>query len=678
MSEVRSMQHEKIKYIVSAFLLSVILFFCYPVKAEEITENLLSENLSIESQINEEKSSETANVESIGLIDSIENHDDEDTDSSNETEETVNNPTETDETVNNPNETEETVNNPTETDETVNNPSETDETLPDINTEEEIDEIELENANQKTEQNDTTMPKYEVQEKNGKLYLVNIETGEYRKDNAWVEHKGAYYFPNADGVLYRDQIITFGPEIAYYMGEDGSVQKNKVVEYKNNLYLLTGEGKANNSNKWVNFDNKWYFPKTNGVLYSNQKITFGPNLAYYMGSNGYTVSGVYQTAGNLYFYQDKPELKNPEQKTAGWIEYNDNSYFAQAGGQLYKNQIITFGPEIAYYMGEDGSVQKNKVVEYKNNLYLLTDEGKADNSNKWVKFNDKWYFPKTNGVLYSNQKITFGPNLAYYMGSNGYTVSGVYQTAGNLYFYQDNPELKNPEQKTAGWVNHNGNQYYAQTNGVLFTKSIRMINGQEYLFDAYGKATAINTGYQYTVKLTAPWSSQLTPIYAPNGCELASVLGALQYKGYDNGVSLATLLAQMPRHSDPNYGFNTNPYGTALGTIYPQALLPTIQQYAPDAYDMSWSSISDWRNALDAGNPIVLWCTSGFNQPYYGGLSYPSNTHVQLITGYSLTNNTFSLMDPYTWSSSSSLKIVNSNTLYNSNAYGGRYAVCIV
>ena len=134
----------------------------------------------------------------------------------------------------------------------------------------------------------------------------------------------------------------------------------------------------------------------------------------------------------------------------------------------------------------------------------------------------------------------------------------------------------------------------------------------------------------------------------------------------------------MPRHSDPNYGFNTNPYGTALGTIYPQAMLPTIQQYAPDAYDMSWSSISDWRNALDAGNPIVLWGTSVFKQPYYGGLSYPSNTHVQLITGYSLTNNTFSLMDPYTWSSSSSLKIVNSNTLYNSNAYCGKYAVCIV
>lgn len=37
--------------------------------------------------------------------------------------------------------------------------------LPDINTEEEIDEIELENANQKIEQNDTIMLKYKVQEK---------------------------------------------------------------------------------------------------------------------------------------------------------------------------------------------------------------------------------------------------------------------------------------------------------------------------------------------------------------------------------------------------------------------------------------------------------------------------------------------------------------------------------
>ena len=108
-------------------------------------------------------------MESIGLIDSIENHDDdnllysgESTPSEKISESEI---FDDDEDTDSSNETDETVNNPNETDETVNNPSETDETLPDINTEEEIDEIELENANQKIEQNDTIMLKYKVQEK---------------------------------------------------------------------------------------------------------------------------------------------------------------------------------------------------------------------------------------------------------------------------------------------------------------------------------------------------------------------------------------------------------------------------------------------------------------------------------------------------------------------------------
>ena len=41
MSEVGSMQYKKTKYIVSQFLLSVILFFCCPVNAEEITEKFI-------------------------------------------------------------------------------------------------------------------------------------------------------------------------------------------------------------------------------------------------------------------------------------------------------------------------------------------------------------------------------------------------------------------------------------------------------------------------------------------------------------------------------------------------------------------------------------------------------------------------------------------------------------
>lgn len=47
------------------------------------------------------------------------------------------------------------------------------------------------------------------------------------------------------------------------------------------------------------------------------------------------------------------------------------------------------------------------------------------------------------------------------------------------------------------------------------------------------------------VVLNVPFVSQLTPTYAPMGCEGASLLMGLQYKGYTS-VSLKTFLDKMP------------------------------------------------------------------------------------------------------------------------------------
>lgn len=80
-------------------------------------------------------------------------------------------------------------------------------------------------------------PQYEIRAIDGNLYIVNIHTNEIRKDNAWVEINGKHYFPNAEGKLYQNRWITFGPKFAHYMGGDG-VAYTGVRQVNKNLHLF--------------------------------------------------------------------------------------------------------------------------------------------------------------------------------------------------------------------------------------------------------------------------------------------------------------------------------------------------------------------------------------------------------------------------------------------------------
>ncbi len=496
----------------------------------------------------------------------------------------------------------------------------------------------------------------------------------------WYDSDGKHYFANEAGQFYRNRWITFGPSIAHYMGSDGAAYTGvKAVGEDLHLFdnLNLQRGVLRKDNAWVKYDGKEYFPNAEGNLYHDRIITFGPTNHFYLGSDGskFNSSKVVNFRDQILLFGDNGKAKTP---TVGWYDIDGKHFFANEKGEFYRNQWITFGPSIAHYMGSDGAAYTG-VRTVGSNLHLFDGRnmrrGVLRKDNTWVEYEGKDYYPRYDGKLYRNQVVTSSNGTLYYVDGNGSKLNSnkIVRYNNRLYMFGKGSTI----QKLNNWVTLDGSRYFVTSNGSLHFKSIRMINGQEYLFDANGRSSATNSGYRYTVKLSVPWSSQLTPIYAPNGCEMASALGALRYHGYDRGVSLSTLLAEMPRHSNPQYGFNTNPYGTALGTIYPNALLPSLQKYAPNSVDISWSTVDGWRREIDNGNPVVLWCTSGFYSPYYGGLSYPSNTHVQLITGYSAENNTFALMDPYTWSSSASLKIVNSYTLANSNAWGGRYAIAI-
>ena len=53
----------------------------------------------------------------------------------------------------------------------------------------------------------------------GSMYYAD-DTGEVVRKAQWIEKDGKRYFSNADGKLYKNQFISFGPR-RYYMGTDG-------------------------------------------------------------------------------------------------------------------------------------------------------------------------------------------------------------------------------------------------------------------------------------------------------------------------------------------------------------------------------------------------------------------------------------------------------------------------
>ena len=193
---------------------------------------------------------------------------------------------------------------------------------------------------------------FKFYKKDNNIYCVNANDNK-PVDKGWIEHKGKKYFCKKDGQLYVNQIISFGPKVAYYMGSDGSVVKSvfrdkEVLRHADyNTGILSHIG-------WIEENGKRYYSKNNlGELYTNQIISFGPKVAYYMGNDGATSKS---------FFWDRGILRHADKYTGilshiGWIEENGKKYYSKNNfGELYRNQIISFGPKVKYYMGSDGSV----------------------------------------------------------------------------------------------------------------------------------------------------------------------------------------------------------------------------------------------------------------------------------------------------------------------------------
>ena len=279
----------------------------------------------------------------------------------------------------------------------------------------------------------------------------------------WISDGENRYFADHNGVVYRNQIITFG-NIWYYMGEDGSVQLGYIKAANGSLYygdLKTGILKKAG---WIEIDGKRYFANERAELYKNRFIKFG-DIYYYMGSDGSVQKGVVQTIDGVY-YAD-PETGIIQNQKVGWMEIGGESYFISPNGRLYSNQIITFG-DIWYYMGPDGSVQKGYKKAIDGTLYYGNPETGILKRSGWIEIGGKRYFANERGSLYKNQIITFG-DIGYCMGADGSVQYGAV-TLNGITYYTD--EITGIIQKKTGWIEKNGKKYFANEAGILYRNQI--------------------------------------------------------------------------------------------------------------------------------------------------------------------------------------------------------------
>lgn len=138
---------------------------------------------------------------------------------------------------------------------------------------------------------------------------------------------------------------------------------------------------------------------------------------------------------------------------------------------------------------------------------------------------------------------------------------------------------------------------------------------------------------------------------APEGCEAASALEALHYKGHATGMSLASFLKTMPiaANGNPYQGFGGTPYAVVDGvyqSIFPSAFTPWVAGFG-GATNISGSSLDGIISQIAAGNPVVAWVTLNYQAPQWHHYDWGNgidNAHVVTVDGYN--GDSMHIVDP--------------------------------
>lgn len=161
-----------------------------------------------------------------------------------------------------------------------------------------------------------------------------------------------------------------------------------------------------------------------------------------------------------------------------------------------------------------------------------------------------------------------------------------------------------------------------------------------------------------------------------NGCEVASLLMGLQYKGYNQGMTLKQIAEAVPKTDDPHTGFVLDIWDLLPldqpHWIAPDALSTFGKKYYEGVVDISGASVHDLKREIDDGNPVIIYGTYCFHHPKSWSGEVPTNLHVMLMIGYYPKTGHIILHDPW-----GGVKIVVTDNLFTTQYNLMKYAVAI-
>ncbi|NKZ22665.1 hypothetical protein HF959_06180 [Pediococcus argentinicus] len=135
------------------------------------------------------------------------------------------------------------------------------------------------------------------------------------------------------------------------------------------------------------------------------------------------------------------------------------------------------------------------------------------------------------------------------------------------------------------------------------------------------------------------------------GCEAASTLEALHYKGKATNYDLKHFIKTMPvaKNGNPYQGFGGTPFRVTYGiyqSIFPSALTPWVQRFS-SAKNISGTNEQGIINSVKDGKPVVSWITLNYRTAVWDKYNWGygvDNAHVVTVDGYN--KNSFHIVDP--------------------------------
>ncbi|MGY3724852.1 Uncharacterized protein YvpB [Granulicatella balaenopterae] len=430
-------------------------------------------------------------------------------------------------------------------------------------------------------------------------YYADTKTA-FLRQSEWLKDKATndWYYFNENAELVRDAIVD-----EYYVDKDGKRLQNQWVHTQQEQWYYFGNDGKYITNTWKGS----YYLKENGQM-AKQEWAKSPETGWH------------------YFNPDGTYVQNK------WV----GAYYIKQWGYMAKNEwIYDKDYENWFYIKEDGSYAR---YTWKGSYYLK----------KWGEMaKQEWAWSPETGWHYFNPDGTYVQNKwvgDYYLKQWGYMAKNewLYQQKDGNWNYVD----ANGKKINKGWVQVGTDWYYFKDGGYL--ESNRWI-GSYYLENSGRMAKNKSIG-KYYVDDTGLYRKKVTldvPVYhqypqAVNSCEVYALTQALHYKGYAKDKTAYQLTKEVKKspNGNPHNGYVGNPYYnvSSIATVYPKALLPLAQQYAPEAMDATGYTLDQMKEEIVKGNPVIVWGTTPkFSYPtmnYYWFGPEPSNGHAIVLAGF--------------------------------------------